>query len=84
MDLLKEQRQDIKQLGSRLDSIDRTLVRNTESLEYHIERTNLLEDKIEKLEDKVVPHINKIQGGIAILGALGLILAVISFLSEKF
>ena len=38
----------------RLDSIDKTLVRNTESLEYHIKRTNDLQSMVEMTSKHVI------------------------------
>lgn len=44
LDKLEEK---IDKLDSRLDSIDKILVKNTDSLEYHIARTNKLEQYVE-------------------------------------
>lgn len=45
----------IDKLDERLDGIAVTLVKNTESLEYHIKRTDLLEKKITLLDEDVMP-----------------------------
>ena len=56
-------------LGEHLAEIDKTLVRNTVSLEDHVRRTNLLETKLEPVE-KHVAVIQGIAKFIALLGAL--------------
>lgn len=44
----------VDRLDTRQDEMDRTLVRNTVSLEEHVKRTNLLEAKIEPIEAHVI------------------------------
>jgi len=47
----------------RLISIDKTLVINTEQLSYHIKRTTLLEESLDKLRNDVEPvekHVDRI------------------------
>ena len=44
----------LKDIKDRLDNIDKTLIRNTLSLEEHIRRTNVLEQKMEPVEKHVL------------------------------
>lgn len=57
-----------------------TLHRNTDSLELHIKRTNILEEKLEKdfekLQGEIDPiksHVSFVKGALWLLGALGAI-----------
>ena len=57
----------------RLNDIDKTLVRNTVSLEDHMRRTELLEQSQTKLEDKIRPLINVHITAVMIAKVLGVI-----------
>lgn len=59
----------LDEMDKRIDSIDITLAKQHISLEEHIKRTNLLETKLEPVEDhvKAVNAVLKFAGGIAIL-----------------
>jgi hypothetical protein len=50
MEEIKEIKKDIKDIKDTLASIDKTLAVNTVSLEVHVKRTSLSEDRISKLE----------------------------------
>ena len=58
----------IDKIADRLNSIDVTLVKNTESLEYHIRRT----DELQALVEMTTKHVLMVQGfskiGIGIIG----------------
>lgn len=58
-------------LGDRLASIDKTLAAQQVSIDYHIKRTDLLEDSIKPIEKHVmlVSAVMKIFGALAVLGA---------------
>lgn len=59
--------------------IDKTLARNTDSLEVHIKRTTMLEKKM----DHVERHVNMVQGGLKLLLSSGVLLALYEFFSKK-
>jgi hypothetical protein len=59
--------------------IDKTLARNTDSLEVHIKRTTMLEKKM----DHVEKHINMVQGGLKLLLSSSILLALYEFFSKK-
>ncbi len=59
----------LDEMDKRLDNIDVTLAKQHVSLEEHIKRTNLLEEKLDPVEKHVhgVNVILKLFGGIALL-----------------
>ena len=59
-------------LGDKLSDIDKTLVRNTVSLEDHVRRTNLLEEKLAPVEK----HVAMIQGVAKFIALLAALLAI--------
>jgi hypothetical protein len=68
----------MEHLDTRLDSIDITMTRNTLSLEEHVKRTNLLEERMKPVEKhvEVMNALAKLSVGIlgvvATLKALGI------------
>lgn len=56
----------------KLHNIDKTLERNTASLEMHIKRTDLLEAKLKPVED----HVAALNGGLKALGVISLIVGI--------
>lgn len=54
----------IDKLDERLDGMSITLVRNTDSLEHHIARTNLLEDYVKTEIDPIKKHVEVVKHGI--------------------
>ena len=73
-DLLHEK---LDKLDSRLDEYNDTLVKNTCSLEEHIRRTNILEEKVDLVEEDVRAIKNS-----SSLGAPGLIASLSSILDS--
>lgn len=63
----------LDKLDTRLNSIDVTLAKNTESLEYHIKRTDLLEKQIAP----VVKHVNHVEGILRFFGLVGVVAAIL-------
>lgn len=59
-------------ISERLASIDRTLDKQHGQLEYHIKRTNLLEDEIKPIRE----HVIFIRGLIKFLGVLALLAGI--------
>lgn len=77
----------IEKIDNKLDHISETLIRNTESLEYHIKRTNLLETKIQTLDNDLKPierHVTLVNGiiraVIVLIPLVGGILAILKVL----
>lgn len=63
----------------RLDSIDKTLTSQHESLKHHIYRTDLLEKQLEHIEKDVEPikiHVNRVDGVLKFLGIISLITGI--------
>ena len=84
--------QKLEKLDDKLDNVDKTLVRNTESLEYHVLRTDMLQDKLNKIEEETKPvliHVNNIKFLLSIgkwlglSGILTLIGYIVKMISEK-
>jgi hypothetical protein len=59
-------------LSDKLVDIDKTLVRNTVSLEDHVRRTNLLEEKLAPVER----HVAMIQGIVKFIALMGVLLGI--------
>ena len=57
----------IDKISDTLSEINVILAKNTESLEYHIKRTNLLEKKFESLPNKVLTIITLLSAAITLL-----------------
>lgn len=55
---LKEIRDDVKEIRNDIGDIKITMARNTDSLEYHIRRTDILESKVTEVDK----HIIVVQG----------------------
>lgn len=65
--------QKIDKLDERLDSIDKTLIKQEGQLALHIRRTEIAEENIKMLRDDLKPikkHVNMIEGIIKFLGIL--------------
>lgn len=81
-DSVKELKDKLENVDQTLQSIDRTLVRNTESLEYHVKRTNLLEQQVTDLKEELDPiatHVDRVNFLVKLIGALGGSVAVIYY-----
>lgn len=59
--------------NEKIHGIDITLVRNTESLEEHMRRTELLEKDIQPIKR----HVHMLEGGLKLFGVLSLISSLI-------
>ena len=76
--------QKLDKIDSRLDIMDQSFVKYNAQLEYHIKRSDNIEDYLTLLEDELKPiqqHVNRVDGALKLLGALaigiGAILAVL-------
>ncbi len=80
LDEVKSIRVKVDKSDERLDSIDITLVRQNATLEEHVRRTELLEDKTNQLSDDLKPvekHVAMVTGALKLLGIVGTIVAII-------
>lgn len=71
----------LEKMDSRLDSIDKTLVKQEVNLDNHIKRTDLLEKHTDKLFRELEPikkHVNHVEGGMKLLGLLSLVIGVVA------
>lgn len=66
---LQEIKSDIKEISSDIKAIDHTLVKQQASLDEHIRRTNILEQKLEPIEK----HVQMISGVLKFIGILSVI-----------
>lgn len=65
--------QKLDKISEELAEINITLVEQNKDLKYHIHRTNLLEDHVKILENKLNPidkHISMVEGGLKLVGIL--------------
>jgi len=74
-------------LDNKIDNIDKTLVRQEESIKYHIQRTDLLQKQTEKIETEIEPmkkHTAMVEGIIKFFGIIALFLSVAGGLAKFF
>lgn len=64
----------IDKILEKVHSIERILDRNTDSLELHMKRTDLLEKKLKPVED----HVFMVNTGVKLLGAAAAVMGVIA------
>lgn len=76
--------QKIDKIDERMDNIALTLARNTESLEIHIKRTNLLESKVEIIDKHVIMVNAIVKTGGLILGAMATLAGIVISLYKIF
>ena len=70
-----------KEFNSKLNNIDKTLVKQHEQLKYHIKRTDLLEQRVQEIKDEVVPihtHVDRVQFFFKVVKWIGLPLILTS------
>jgi chromosome segregation ATPase len=73
----------VDEIKESIASIDKTLAINTESLITHIKRTDLLEKKLEKVEESIIPvkaHLERVNGVLKFI----LYLASVSVIAKFF
>jgi hypothetical protein len=68
----------LDKLVEHVGSIDKTLVRNTVTLEVHVKRTNALENRMEPVE----VHVTQMRGAVSFLKILALVLAIITGIAK--
>jgi hypothetical protein len=64
--------QKLEKIEDSIQEIKITLVRNTDSLEYHIRRTDLLEKNLEPVQT----HVKHVEGVIKFIGIIALIAGI--------
>ena len=69
MDRIEEK---LDRIDERLDSLDKNMAVNNTLLEYHIKRTDMLEEEVKPLKG----HVLKAQGVLVFIGALSTLVAV--------
>lgn len=65
----------LDRIEQKLHEIDKTLSRNTDSLEYHVARTDALEDKLKPIQS----HVLRVEGAVKLVVA---IVAIAAFLKQ--
>lgn len=73
---MKEITDVLSKIEDRLDSIDKTLVKQETNLEEHMRRTEIMEDKINPIE----AHVHQMRGAGKLLGLLALVAGIIGTL----
>lgn len=83
--------QKVENVDQRLNSIDKTLERNTAQLEVHMKRSDQLESIVEvlkaKTETEIAPlkkHMNMIEGALKLLGGMSVVVGLLSGLAKLF
>ena len=67
----------VDKISDRLSSVDVTLARQHESLDTHIKRTEILEEKLEPVEK----HVAMMNGALKLLGIIGVLVGILEGLS---
>lgn len=70
---MDEIKKEIKEIQRSLNNIDVTLAKQHVSLEEHIRRTNLLEQKLEPIDT----HVKMVNGAFKFIGILSLIVGIV-------
>lgn len=73
MDNVKRLEDKLDKIDSRIDNIDITLARQSEILDIHIKRTNLLEEALKPIEK----HVAMVNGALKLIGLMATIAAII-------
>jgi len=68
-------------LDNRLDSVDKTLIQQHESLKYHIKRSDATDSVLDSVKEKqntvVMKHINQWNGALKLLTIIATVIAII-------
>ena len=73
----------IDRLDSRIDNVDKTLIKQEVSLAEHIRRTELAEEAIKILKSSIDPinrHVHMVEGALKMIGGLSILLGIITTL----
>lgn len=63
----------LDRIDQRMNNVDITLAKQSEILDIHVKRTNILEDSLKPVQR----HVAMVDGAIKFLGLLGVITAII-------
>jgi len=77
----------IDKLDERLDSIDKTLIKQEASLDKHILRTEMAEKQLDLLSAQIVPinkHVNQMSGALKLLGVMSLVMGIVALFKKLF
>jgi chromosome segregation ATPase len=77
----------IDKLDERLDSIDKTLIKQEASLDKHIFRTEVAEKQLDILSSQIVPiskHVNQMSGALKLLGVMSLVMGIAALFKKLF
>lgn len=69
-----------EKISEEIHDIKVVLVEQHESLKYHIKRTDLLEESVEKLREEMKPvqsHVYRLQGVLKFFGVLSLVVSIV-------
>ena len=72
----------LNEMDKRLDNIDITLVKQSKDLEYHILRTDILQEKVVPIEKHVTLINATVKIIIALAGAISFIVGIYAALSK--
>jgi hypothetical protein len=72
-DDLKRFESKLDRIDERMNSVDVTLAKQSEILDIHVKRTNMLEDSIKPIQRRVA----MIDGAVKLLGLLGIVAAIV-------
>lgn len=78
---MKEIIEKLEKIDDRLLCIDKTLVKQEENLQEHMRRTDLAEERLEKLHVEVTPiksHVEQVKGAAKFISLLTLLTSIAS------
>ena len=68
-------------IGERLNSMDKTLIKQEINLSEHMKRSLANEESVKILSNELKPirtHVNHVEGALKLIGLLGVIMGIIS------
>lgn len=77
----------IEKTEGRLGNIDITLAEQAKDIKYHIKRTDLSEERLERLENEVKPvkdHVTRVEGIVKFLSILATVIGISVAVSKLF
>ncbi len=77
-----------KDVDNRLDAIEKVTLLQERNLDEHMKRSDNLEKLISRLEEKdlkpVVRHVAMVEGGLKLLGVIGIVVGIAGGLAKLF
>ena len=68
---------DLKEIDSKLQTMNDTLIRNTSNLEVHMKRCDAIEANISKIEERTYSLTTKLYWVVGIIGAISVVLPLL-------